>query len=98
MAAAGCCASTAIPARWPTSQFRDILDLAAPGDVLVMNDTRVIKARLLGKKKSGGRVEVMVERVLGGGEVLAQIGANHPTRAGAVLVLADAIEATVLGS
>jgi len=78
-------------------KFRDIVDLAAPGDVVVMNDTRVIKARLLGRKKTGGRVEVMVERVLGGGEVLAQIGANHPTRAGAVLVLADAVEATVLG-
>ena len=78
-------------------RFRDLLDLAAPGDVVVMNDTRVIKARLLGRKKTGGRVEVMVERVLGGGEVLAQIGANHPTRAGAALVLADAFEATVLG-
>jgi len=78
-------------------RFRDVLDLAVPGDVVVMNDTRVIKARLLGRKKTGGRVEVMVERVLGSGEVLAQIGANHPTRAGAVLVLADAIEATVLG-
>jgi S-adenosylmethionine:tRNA ribosyltransferase-isomerase len=78
-------------------RFRDIVDLVAPGDVVVMNDTRVIKARLLGRKKTGGRVEVMVERVLGGGEVLAQIGANHPTRVGAVLVLADAVEATVLG-
>lgn len=78
-------------------QFRDILGFIAPGDVVVMNDTRVIRARLLGRKKSGGRVEVMVERVLGGGEVLAQIGANHPTRAGTVLVLADAVEATVLG-
>jgi S-adenosylmethionine:tRNA ribosyltransferase-isomerase len=78
-------------------QFRDILDLVNPGDVLVLNDTRVIKARLLGRKKSGGRVEVMIERVFGGGEVLAQIGSNHPTRVGSVLVLADAIEATVLG-
>jgi S-adenosylmethionine:tRNA ribosyltransferase-isomerase len=63
----------------------------------VLNDTRVIKARLAGRKKTGGRVEVMVERILTGGEVLAQIGANHPTRVGATLVLADAIEATVLG-
>ena len=77
--------------------FRDIEDLVAPGDVVVMNDTRVIKARLPGRKKTGGRVEVMVERVLGGGEVLAQIGSNHPTRTDAVLVLADAVEATVLG-
>jgi S-adenosylmethionine:tRNA ribosyltransferase-isomerase len=78
-------------------QFREIVDLVAPGDVVVANDTRVIKARLAGRKKTGGRVEVMVERVLAGGEVLAQIGANHPTRVGATLVLADAIEATVLG-
>ena len=77
--------------------FRDILELVAPGDVMVLNDTRVIKARLLGRKKTGGRVEVMVERVLDRGEVLAQIGANHPTRVGSTLVLADAIEATVLG-
>jgi S-adenosylmethionine:tRNA ribosyltransferase-isomerase len=78
-------------------QFRDIVELVAPGDVVVLNDTRVIKARLAGRKKTGGRVEVMVERVLGRGEVLAQIGANHPTRVGSILVLADTIEATVLG-
>ena len=77
--------------------FRDIVELVAPGDVVVLNDTRVIKARLAGRKKTGGRVEVMVERILGGGEVLAQIGANHPTRAGSALVLADSVEATVLG-
>ena len=77
--------------------FRDIEDLVAPGDVVVMNDTRVIKARLPGRKKTGGRVEVMVERVLGGGEVLAQIGSNHPTRVGSTLMLAGAVEATVLG-
>jgi S-adenosylmethionine:tRNA ribosyltransferase-isomerase len=78
-------------------RFRDIVDLVASGDAVVMNDTRVIKARLLGRKKTGGRVEVMVERVLGGGEALAQIGANHPTRIGARLVFDDAVEATVLG-
>jgi len=77
--------------------FRDFARLVEPGDVMVMNDTRVIKARLLGRKKSGGRVEVMVERVLEGGEALAQIGANHPTRVGATLVFEGAGEATVLG-
>jgi S-adenosylmethionine:tRNA ribosyltransferase-isomerase len=77
-------------------QFRDIVELVAPGDVVVLNDTRVMKARLLGRKKTGGRIEVMVERVLGRDEVLAQIGANHPTRVGARLVLAEAVEATVL--
>jgi S-adenosylmethionine:tRNA ribosyltransferase-isomerase len=78
-------------------QFRDIVDFVNPGDVVVLNDTRVIKARLLGRKQSGGRIEVMVERVLGGGEALAQVGSNHPTRVGSTLVLADAVEATVLG-
>lgn len=78
-------------------QFGDLAGLVAPGDIVVLNDTRVIKARLLGTKKTGGRVEVMVERVLGGGEVLAQVGANHPTRVGSTLALAGGIEATVLG-
>jgi S-adenosylmethionine:tRNA ribosyltransferase-isomerase len=78
-------------------QFRDIPGLVAPGDVLVLNDTRVIKARLAGRKQTGGRIEVMVERVLGRDEILAQVGANHPARVGSTLVLADAIEATVIG-
>ena len=78
-------------------QFSDIVKLVAPDDVVVANDTRVIKARLIGRKQTGGRIEVMVERILEGGEVLAQIGANHPTRVGSRLVLADAIEAMVLG-
>jgi S-adenosylmethionine:tRNA ribosyltransferase-isomerase len=77
-------------------RFGDFVELVSPGDVVILNDTRVIKARLIGRKKTGGRVEVMVERVLGGGEVLAQVGANHPARVGSTLVLADGIEATVL--
>ena len=77
--------------------FRDVTALVGPGDVMVLNDTRVINARLRGRKKTGGWVEVMVERVLGNGEVLAQIGANHPTRIGSTLVLADGVEANVLG-
>ena len=76
--------------------FRDLLQLVRPGDVLVMNDTRVIKARLRGHKQSGGRIEVMVERVLARDEVLAQIGANNPPRAGSALVLDGAVTATVL--
>ncbi len=77
-------------------QFRDIVGLVAPGDVIVLNDTRVIRARLLGRKQTGGRVEVMIERVLGPDEVLAQVGVNHPPQSGGTLLLADAIEATVL--
>jgi S-adenosylmethionine:tRNA ribosyltransferase-isomerase len=77
--------------------FRDITGLVAPGDVMVFNNTRVIKARLAGRKKSGGKIEVLVERVLGDDEVLAQIRASHAPQAGGVLVLAGAIEAMVLG-
>lgn len=78
-------------------QFRDILGLVGPDDVLVFNDTRVIKARLRGRKATGGRVEVIIERILGPAEVLAQVGSNRPPRAGTTLVLADALAVTVLG-
>ena len=77
-------------------RFRDIIDLVLPGDVMVFNDTRVIKARLAGRKKSGGRIEVLIERVLAGDRAFAQVRASHPPREGSVLVLADAIEATVV--
>jgi S-adenosylmethionine:tRNA ribosyltransferase-isomerase len=77
--------------------FRDIAELTAPGDVLVLNDTRVIKARLAGRKKSGGKVEVLVERVLSRNLALAQVRANRPPRLDGVLLLADAIEVTVVG-
>src|SRR5262245_20708076 len=77
-------------------RFRDLPDLVAPGDVVVLNDTRVIKARLVGRNDAGGRVEVMVERVLGRDEVLPQVGVNHPPRAGSTLHLAGELRATVL--
>ena len=77
-------------------RFRDLPRLVDAGDVLVMNDTRVIKARLVGRKQSGGRAEVMVERVLGRDEILAQIGVNNPPLAGSLLIFADAVKATVL--
>ena len=65
--------------------FRDLPSLLNPGDLLVFNDTRVIKARLLGHKDSGGRVEALVERVLGGCEVLAHVRASKSPRPGSVL-------------
>ena len=77
--------------------FRDIVELVAPGDVMVFNDTRVIKARLTGRKKSGGRIEVLVERVLSADRALAQVRANRTPGAGSVLLLAETIEATVTG-
>jgi len=61
---------------------RDLPGCLASGDLLVLNDTRVIAARLLGKKPSGGRVEILLERALDGREALAQLCASKPVRAG----------------
>lgn len=77
--------------------FRDLVEIVAPGDVMVFNNTRVIKARLAGRKKTGGRIEVLVERVLGRDRALAQVRASHSPREGSTLIIADVIEATVLG-
>src|SRR3970040_77899 len=59
-------------------RFRDVVDLVSPGDVMVFNDTRVIKARLAGRKKTGGKIEVLIERVLTGDHAFAQVRARHP--------------------
>jgi S-adenosylmethionine:tRNA ribosyltransferase-isomerase len=76
-------------------QFADMIDLLQPGDLLVMNDTRVLKARFFGAKDSGGKVEVLVERVLDSRTVLAQVRASRSPGAGVRLRLADAFEVTV---
>lgn len=60
----------------------DLPGLLNPADLLVLNDTRVIPARLYGQKDSGGRVEILVERVLEAGQLLAQIRASKPPRTG----------------
>jgi S-adenosylmethionine:tRNA ribosyltransferase-isomerase len=79
--------------------FRDLPSLLAPGDLLVVNDTRVVKARLAGRKGSGGAVEALVERVEADGRtVLAHVRASKPPRAGGTIAFADgACEARVLG-
>jgi S-adenosylmethionine:tRNA ribosyltransferase-isomerase len=77
--------------------FRELPSLLRPGDLLVFNDTRVIKARLLGVKGSGGAVEALVERVLPDREVLAHLRASKSPKAGSRLRFADAFEAEVLG-
>jgi S-adenosylmethionine:tRNA ribosyltransferase-isomerase len=77
--------------------FTQLPDYVARGDVMVFNDTRVIKARLAGAKDSGGKVEVLIERVLGGDRALAQIRASKSPRAGGRLALAGGVVATVLG-
>ena len=77
-------------------RFFELPQLLAPGDLLIFNDTRVIKARLAGEKASGGRVEVLIERVLSEHEALAQVRASKPPRAGSAMRLADSIEVRVL--
>src|SRR4051812_5495434 len=74
--------------------FADIVDLLAPGDLLVMNDTRVLKARFFGVKETGGNVEVLVERILDSRTVLAQVRASKSPKPGTRLRLADAFDVT----
>ncbi|NMH59022.1 tRNA preQ1(34) S-adenosylmethionine ribosyltransferase-isomerase QueA [Alteromonas ponticola] len=79
------------------SMFKSMVDLVEAGDLLVFNDTRVIPARLLGRKATGGQVEVLVERILADDTVLAHVRASKAPRPGTQLRLEDAIDATVLG-
>src|SRR5436190_19860907 len=77
-------------------RFRELPELVDERDALVLNDTRVIKARLFGHKASGGRVELFVERALGAREALALMRAGHSPKPGAEIVIGDA-SATVEG-
>jgi S-adenosylmethionine:tRNA ribosyltransferase-isomerase len=77
--------------------FADFPSLVEPGDALVVNDTRVIKARLAGRKKSGGKIEVFLERALGAREALVLIRASHPPKAGSELAVGADVALTVLG-
>ncbi|RTL28152.1 MAG: tRNA preQ1(34) S-adenosylmethionine ribosyltransferase-isomerase QueA [Burkholderiales bacterium] len=77
--------------------FRELPELLQAGDLLVFNNTRVIKARLYGHKASGGAVEALVERVLPGKEVWAHLRASKSPKPGSTVRFADAFEAEVLG-
>ncbi|WP_068803918.1 tRNA preQ1(34) S-adenosylmethionine ribosyltransferase-isomerase QueA [Thauera phenolivorans] len=84
--------------RFVDRRFTDLPELVRAGDLLVFNDTRVIHARLYGRKESGGQVEVLVERAIGPHEALAQVRASKSPKAGSRLRLADdAFEVEVLG-
>ncbi len=77
--------------------FGELTQILRTGDVLVMNDTRVIKARLYGKKESGGRIEILVERILDEHHVLAHMRAGHSPKPGAKLLLDGNVGVTVIG-
>jgi len=77
-------------------RFADLPTLLKPDDLLVLNDTRVIKARLFGHKDTGGRVEVMVERVVDENTALAFIRASKTPKDGSTIALADDVVLTVI--
>jgi S-adenosylmethionine:tRNA ribosyltransferase-isomerase len=76
-------------------QFSDLPGLVDRRDALVLNDTRVMKARLAGRKASGGRIELFVERLLGPRRALALIRASHPPAAGSDIFVGDDVRVTV---
>lgn len=79
--------------------FRDLPSLLRTGDLLVLNDTKVLKARLFGEKPSGGKVELLVERVLGGNQVAAHMRVSKKPEPGTTLRLhgGEGLSATLLG-
>jgi S-adenosylmethionine:tRNA ribosyltransferase-isomerase len=77
--------------------FRDFPGLLDPGDLVVFNDTRVIPARLPGHKQSGGKVEVLVERITGERQVLAHVRASKSPGVGVRLDFAAGVSAIVTG-
>jgi S-adenosylmethionine:tRNA ribosyltransferase-isomerase len=76
-------------------QFASLPQLVRPGDLLVFNDTRVIKARLFGQKESGGQIEVMIERVVDRQRAVAQIRASKSPKPGSRIVLENSFALTV---
>lgn len=77
--------------------FNDFGEYLQSGDLLVFNDTRVIPARLFGRKATGGKVEVMVERVLDSGTLLAHVRASKAPKPGSDLILEEHIACRVMG-
>jgi len=77
-------------------QFMALPDLLSPRDLLVFNNTKVIPARLFGQKSTGGKVEILVERVLDECHILAHVRASKSPGAGVTMLLEQAIQATML--
>ncbi len=78
-------------------RFTDLVELLAPGDLLVFNDTRVLPARLYGRKETGGAVEILIERITGAHEARAQLGVSKKPKAGGRILFEDGSAATVTG-
>lgn len=78
-------------------QFTDLPQLLKPNDLLVFNDTRVIKARLRGQKESGGKIEILIERIIRDNGALAHIKASKSPKAGSSLIIEEGLSLKVLG-
>ncbi|AEG31757.1 tRNA preQ1(34) S-adenosylmethionine ribosyltransferase-isomerase QueA [Thiomicrospira cyclica] len=78
-------------------QFVDILDFIQPNDLLVFNNTKVIPARLFGKKMTGGQVELLIERIISDHQALCHIRSSKSPKPGTKLVIEDAFEVEVTG-
>jgi S-adenosylmethionine:tRNA ribosyltransferase-isomerase len=76
--------------------FTDLPDLLRPGDLLIVNDTKVIRSRLHGRRQTGGKVELLLERIVGPDEAWMQLAASHPPKPGGRIVLDSGATATVL--
>ncbi len=79
------------------AMFANLPSLVREHDLLVLNDARVLKARLFGVKESGGKIEVLIERILDEHHALAQVRASHAPKPGSQLLLAGHLPVTVLG-
>lgn len=79
------------------SQFTDVLELLQPGDLMVFNNTRVIPARMFGEKATGGKLEILVERMLDQHRVLAHVRSSRSPKPGSLFWLEGDIEVEVLG-
>lgn len=77
-------------------RFADLPELLAPGDLLVFNDTRVMPARLFGHKASGGRIELLVERITAPDEALVHLRASKSPKAGSLLEFAAGVTAEMV--
>ena len=84
-------------ANYADRQFMELPLFLNPGDLLVFNDTRVIPARVFGDKPSGGKVEIMLERILQERRILAHVNASKPLRADAPVQLAAGVSASFIG-
>ncbi len=78
-------------------RFTDLPDLLRPDDLLVVNESRVVPARLFGRKASGGRIEMLLERLLSDDAALVQLRASHPPLPGVQLAFDGGMTATVVG-